>query len=766
MTFADGDPIEPVAKTIDGAITDWVGRSPMYGGTIVYSGGELVYQDHLFDAYGPDDGRDASRLAKTDPIEEVFPDAYRLDALSQADPSGELIPSEVPVPEEIHYDDTYGDAASGLQSAADLLEVRLAPATDSTALLARATTLQPDSHTALLVLVDNGGDAAAHAIPFDSGISSSTADLAYFLTGSTGLVADLTSASSPTPFAGSVATNPDGFTNAIEASLPFALAEGTRVAVASGTANATGDGFAALAIEQKNDLPHANLANVAFRTDEPPRVWFERNQALALNAGSMDGFFVSFDTERLAHDEVPVPGAAYHDRIFISSPNVAREGGEDGLYQHYGLFLPTSYDGTPTPLQWWLHWRGGSAHSGAGIVPKVFKQYGEDMNTIVVAPSGRGSSTWYVGRGHVDFLDVWNDVFDSFSIDRQRVYLSGHSMGGWGTYLMATVYPDRFAAGAPAAGPVTQGAWTGLDFAGCDQLKYKDGSDEYTPCYIQANGSNPRAQHTRKLLENTRYVPLAIMHGTDDELVPYSGVARQAQRLQELGFRFRLYTYPGYEHYSHPIMDQWAEQAHYMHQFVSPDNPAVVSYVRDMPFEHATETVQSGGIELNFSFDSAYWMSHLEATDEANGQAHFEGTSLAILEQPHVVVPDATPPTSAGSTGPFVMAGQAWLPDPIATAPATRNGFTATLDGARAVQLDLARMQIDSAARVSGTVDTENPLDLHLSGGWAEAPVAYVDGINVTVAFAGGVATIQLSPGVHSITVEPGFSILSGPNPL
>ncbi|MEA2434351.1 MAG: hypothetical protein QOG54_1808 [Actinomycetota bacterium] len=759
VSYVQSAPIARTAKVVDGDISDWTGASSMYGGTTVYSGGELVYQDHIFDAYGPDDGRDAERFAKTDPIEEVLPQAYRIDGLAQADPSGEL---GIPVPEQYHYDDTYGDSTSGLITGADLLEVRLAPQDGSTTLLARTTTMHSDSKTALLILVDNGGPVAAHAVPFGSGISSATADVAYFLTGNGGFVADLATGGISLLPSGSVAANEVAYTNAIEASLPFAL-EGASVAVASGISNDSLDGFAPISLEMNNEVAHSNLANVAFRNSEPVRVWFERQQALALHSGSIDEFFTSFDSARAAGDETLVPGFGYHDRLFVSSEIVAQEGGKDGLYQHYGVFLPSSYEaGTATPLQWWLHWRGGTAHSGAGIVPKFFKQMGEDVDTIVVAPSGRGTSTWYVGRGQVDFQDVWRNVMDTFSIDRQRVYLSGHSMGGWGTYLLALLYPDRFAAGAPAAGPVTQGAWTGVDyFDGCENFQY----DEYTPCYISANGSDPIAQHTRKLLENLRYVPMAIMHGTDDELVPYPGVARQVQRLQELGYRYRFYTYPGYEHYSHPIADQWAAQASYMHSFVAPENPSHVTYIRDMPFERATETVQSNGIPLDFSFDSAYWMSKLTATDETAGRAYFDGETMGIPDQMHTNVPEAAGPTSVGSTGPFVMAGQAWITTPASIVPPVENRFHITLTGARQVLLDLARMQLDLSQPIMGFVDTGDALELHLAGSWTTAPVAFVDGDNVPVTLSDGVASIQLAPGTHSLTLEPPFTTLA-PNPL
>jgi poly(3-hydroxybutyrate) depolymerase len=704
----------PVTKTADGDTSDWIGAPSRYGGTALYSAGELVYQDHLFDAYGPDDGRDAQRLGLTDGLEETAPDTYRIDALAQADAAGEL---GVPVPDQLATNASYGDADH--QDGSDLAELRAAISGDDLALLARTTTMTSAADTALLVLADTIPGSTPREVPFDSGITTAVGDVALFISNGDVLVADLTTGTSPTSATGaSAVASPNGWDNALEATVPLADVTGSdgtlSLAVATGKPNASGTGFAHLAIEQNDDQPHANLANVAFRLDEPVRYWFEKKQAMALYSGSVDPFFLTLDEGKMraGASQEYVPGYGYHDRIFLSDPatGVPREGGRDGIFQHYGLFLPHAYDGTPAPLQWWLHWRGGDAHSGAAVVPKVFSQLGEDEDSIVVAPSGRGTSTWYVGRGHVDFLEVWRDVFDTVSIDRDRVYVTGHSMGGWGSYLMTILYPDRFAAAAPASGPVTMGAWTGLDFPGCDSFKY----EEYTPCYIDANGSRPRDQLTRKLLDNARHVPYAIMHGTDDELVPYSGVLRQAERLTTLGYRYRLYTFPGWEHYSPPAVDQWAELGTYMHKFTRPENPAQVTYKRDMPFERATEEVQSGGANLNFDFNSAYWMSELTPVDPINGVASFDGRSLAIPEQPHITAPDTGPPTAPGQTGPYVITGLQWVYDPSQGPAPTSNAFAMTLTGASAVRLDLGRMDIAASKTVAGTVTTGAPLDLRL----------------------------------------------------
>ena len=244
------------------------------------------------------------------------------------------------------------------------------------------------------------------------------------------------------------------------------------------------------------------------------------------------------------------------------------------------MYLPSTYEaGTASPLQFWLHWRGGSANAGAALAPRLFEELGEKVGTIVVSPRGRGTSRWYVGKGHVDFRQVWRDVHASFTVDRARTYVAGHSMGGWGSFLLTILYPDRFAAALPASPPVTQGMWTGLDFAGCDD--YEAGG--YTPCYGGANDGDARVQHTRRLLENVRHVPWAIYHGAADELVPVSGVTRQVERLVQLGYRHRYYLFPAQEHYGPPITDEWSEGA----RLPAPLRAAGEPRARDLHPRHA-----------------------------------------------------------------------------------------------------------------------------------------------------------------------------------
>jgi pimeloyl-ACP methyl ester carboxylesterase len=722
----------PSAKTVDGSIADWRGRLPGFGGALFHSRGELLYQDHLFDAYGPDDGRDAQRLAVQDPLLEALPETYRIDPALQANLPGEF---GLPAPEQLQFSTNYGDLEGTDQ--ADLSELRLAATRKNLFLLARTTTMREDAETrsALVVLLDSGGEESEPLdVPFGAGIRTTRADRALLFIESRGWIADLHSGAVVELPAGAVATNAAGWENAIEARV-------SRAAIGDVQAVAAATGLADPGADRLKDLGLGpNLANVAFRIDEPVRDWWDKRQALALHAETIDAFFQPLDLRRLRSgaNERWTPGPGYHERIFRSSEHISEERSREGILQHYGVYLPSSYErGTESPLQLWMHWRGGTANAGAALAPRLFDELGEKVDTIVVSPRGRGTSRWYVGKGHVDFRQVWRNVHRTFAIDRDRTYVAGHSMGGWASFLLTILYPDRFAGALPASPPVTQGMWTGLDFAGCDD--YEAGG--YTPCYGGANDGDARVQHTRRLLENVRHVPWAIYHGAADELVPVSGVTRQVERLMQLGYRHRYYLFPHQEHYGPPITDEWGEGARYMHRFERPRNPARVTYIRDMPFERATETIQSDDVPFSFSFDRAYWMSRLEPVDPEEGVASFDGTSAAIPEEPFTAVPEAGGPTALGQTGPFVMSGMRWLTGLAGAAPEPANEFTATLKGARRVRLNLDRMGIDVTKPATGTIDTDAPLSLELRAHWGRGE--------------GRVKTFELPAGSNRLELQP-----------
>lgn len=727
-------------RTIDGATSDWRGQLPEFGGTLLHSRGELVYQDHIFDAYGADNGQDRDRLAVQDPLVAALPEAYRVE------PALQYLPGEFGIPTgPLTFATNYGDLDH--QDQADLSELRIGAAgKDALDVLARTTTTSDTAPaTAVLLLFDTAPGDAERAIPFGSGLTSAKADVAVLLTAAgRGFIADLAGGEPRELPMGSVAADPSGYANAIEARLPIA-GEKVGVAAAAGLVDDAGTGLRAQALGPA-------VANVAFREREPARDWFDKQQALTLLEGTIDPFFAEADRGALrgGANERFHPGPGYHDKIFESSATISREGGRNGVLQHYGLFIPSSYRrGTPSPTQFWFHFRGGRAHIAAAVVPGIFEDMGEDVDSIVVTPDGRGSSGWYVGRSHVDWLEVWDDVHATVSIDRNRTYIAGHSMGGWASFLLPVLYPDRFAATFPASPPATQGLWTGVPPEFCDAM----GDDQ--ACFSGTNDGRARDQWTYPLLENLREVPMAIYQGVADELVWTTGVARMADRMRELGYRYRLYLFPGQEHYGPPVVDQWADGARYEHRFVRDPNPSQVTFTRSMPMETAVEEVYSAGIPLSFDFDKAYWMSGLEPVDQDRGIARFDGRTLAKPTTAPLALPEADGPAKPDQAGPYAMIGQQWLGNPLAELPAARNAFEATLTGARAVTLSLKRMRLDATRTITGTVSTEAPLTLTLKGRDLRKHLVTIDGKPADVQRSKTALVVAVPAGEHELAISP-----------
>ncbi len=119
----------------------------------------------------------------------------------------------------------------------------------------------------------------------------------------------------------------------------------------------------------------------------------------------------------------------------------------------YLLTLPKGYDDDPRqswPLLMFLH---GSGESGDDLdkvkfhgPPKLIAA-GKEFPFIVVSPQSPGLG-WNVDalKGLLDELE------NTYRVDRSRVYLTGLSMGGFGTWALAAAHPEHFAAIAPICG--------------------------------------------------------------------------------------------------------------------------------------------------------------------------------------------------------------------------------------------------------------------------------------------------------------------------
>lgn len=163
----------------------------------------------------------------------------------------------------------------------------------------------------------------------------------------------------------------------------------------------------------------------------------------------------------------------------------------DQTLQPYRVFVPTAYDAKkPTPLVIGLHGMGGNESSLFTGYEGTLLREAERKGFLVAAPKGRATTSMYRGTAEKDVLDVLAEVRRDYNVDPRRIYLMGHSMGGYGTWSVAMNHPDLFAALGPIAG-----------------------------------GGNPSG------MEKIKHIPQFIVHGDNDPTVNVS----QSRSMVEAG---------------------------------------------------------------------------------------------------------------------------------------------------------------------------------------------------------------------------------------
>ncbi len=189
----------------------------------------------------------------------------------------------------------------------------------------------------------------------------------------------------------------------------------------------------------------------------------------------------------------------------------------------YLLHLPKEYSKVAKrwPLIMFLHGAGERGNNLELVkrhgLPKVIKDY-EEFPFIVVSPQCP-KGQWWDEQTLIGLLD---ELEAQYVVDTNRVYLTGLSMGGFGTWSLATKYPDRFAAIAPVCG------------GGYPYLAYR-----------------------------LAKVPIWAFHGAKDRRVPLYESKRMVEAVKHFGGQAKLTVYPRAGHdcwtetYDNPELYNW-----------------------------------------------------------------------------------------------------------------------------------------------------------------------------------------------------------------
>ncbi len=121
----------------------------------------------------------------------------------------------------------------------------------------------------------------------------------------------------------------------------------------------------------------------------------------------------------------------------------------------YLLFLPEGYGKKQKrwPLMLFLHGageRGDDLEKVKKHGPPKIVQTRKDFPFIVVSPQCPEEQWWTIKTEVL--INLLDEIIERYDVDTERIYLTGMSMGGYGSWALASEYPDRFAAVAPICG--------------------------------------------------------------------------------------------------------------------------------------------------------------------------------------------------------------------------------------------------------------------------------------------------------------------------
>lgn len=211
-----------------------------------------------------------------------------------------------------------------------------------------------------------------------------------------------------------------------------------------------------------------------------------------------------------------------HKRTFIS--------GIDGSLQYYGV-VPAQKPSKSNALVLTLH---GASVEAIGQA-RAYKA--KDWCTIVAATNRRPYGFDWEDIGRLDALEVLDIAKKAYPHDPARVVLTGHSMGGHGTWSVGTMYPNLFAAIAPSAGWVSFQSYAG---------GFKPSQpDPVEQLFLAAAAPSDTLGRVRNTLEEKTF----ILHGDADDNVPVTEARTMKQALTDIGADFVYHEQPGAGHW-------------------------------------------------------------------------------------------------------------------------------------------------------------------------------------------------------------------------
>ncbi|GIW90379.1 MAG: hydrolase [Pirellulaceae bacterium] len=214
--------------------------------------------------------------------------------------------------------------------------------------------------------------------------------------------------------------------------------------------------------------------------------------------------------------EDPAPGKQ------VEQQKTVRNSQGQEVTVRYWLYLPKEYDGNqPFPLLLFLHGAGERGDDLKLVTkwgpPKLVAE-GKQFPFILVSPQCPARQWWDADT----LAHLVDDLAGSLKVDKERMYVTGLSMGGFGTWAILAKHPNLFAAAVPICG-----------------------------------GGDPSTA------EAIKHIPIWAFHGAKDNVVPLERSQQMVDAIKRVGGNAKLTVYPEAGHnswsetYDNPEVYRW-----------------------------------------------------------------------------------------------------------------------------------------------------------------------------------------------------------------
>jgi predicted peptidase len=212
----------------------------------------------------------------------------------------------------------------------------------------------------------------------------------------------------------------------------------------------------------------------------------------------------------------------------------------------YQVYVPANWTKAKKwPMILFLHGAGERGNDGliqteVGI-GTLIRRHPDRIPAVVVMPQCATNRWWLQPEMQAQALKALEQSMKEFNGDQTRTYLTGLSMGGNGTWAIASANPGKFAAIAPICAPA--------------RISTKYG--------VKANPEDMSEERYKTYAAKIGKTPVWIFHGDADPVVPVTESRLMVEALKAAGGDVRYNEYPGVGHdswnkaYAEPELFTW-----------------------------------------------------------------------------------------------------------------------------------------------------------------------------------------------------------------